>query len=770
MASPKDASGATAASADHCAGQIITFYSYKGGTGRTMALANVACLLANQRIVDIPRPVLMIDWDLEAPGLHRYFREHLPPDSAKRKGLIDLFEFLRQEISTKKPTSDEETEDFVEQLVDTVDLSQFITPTSIGQLSLMQAGLFDAHYASRVNRFDWEELFNLAPTLITALAERLARDYSFVLVDSRTGHTDIKDICTTLLPDKLVLVFTPNQQSIRGAIEVGRAALAYRMKSDDLRALGVFPLTSRVDASLDDLRELWRRGDDAREIPGFQTSFEEFFVNAYQPPRLTKKASATGAGRDERTKLALETYFNKVLIKHDPELSYGEPIATLRKGTDRFSTARSYLDFAELLVKTPGPWDDSAAGNEDLTRRVLAHESEVRSTEAKTQYARTVNQGFVWFMLSLTALAVVLGVGFALYRSASDNQTLVKQVQDKELNLKLIAEQGAYLSFRLNKDQDLYRFLAELLGQVEQASTALDSLEQFSFPARAMAKNPTDETKTQCQTALDEFQNLKSAIESREADLQRALSTMSEEKGIPNCEGEICRKTQASLKVMVARAMGDLREQTQILLPGLRAEQEFWAAQLESWKKTPSSEGSARSQAMKLWEQGYTTYLQGDHEGARKLYMDSKAADPSYAPPYNSLAVLEIAKGSLQPALGWLDEALARDNTYAPAYSNRALIYLRLATNLEAGSETWKTQLSRAEEASKAALRIRPDTNALDVQTKVKQLRAASAETQQLEQKPLAPRAPAPQPVAPAPRGAPYPAPRSAPIDLKDMK
>ena len=28
-------------------GQIITFYSYKGGTGRTMALANVAWILAN---------------------------------------------------------------------------------------------------------------------------------------------------------------------------------------------------------------------------------------------------------------------------------------------------------------------------------------------------------------------------------------------------------------------------------------------------------------------------------------------------------------------------------------------------------------------------------------------------------------------------------------------------------------------------------------------------------------------------------------------------
>ena len=47
---------------------IITFYSYKGGVGRTMALANVAVLLAQRGL-----HVLAVDWDLEAPGLERYF-------------------------------------------------------------------------------------------------------------------------------------------------------------------------------------------------------------------------------------------------------------------------------------------------------------------------------------------------------------------------------------------------------------------------------------------------------------------------------------------------------------------------------------------------------------------------------------------------------------------------------------------------------------------------------------------------------------------------
>ena len=47
-------------------GRIVTFYSYKGGTGRSMALANVAWILASNGT-----RVLTIDWDLEAPGLHR---------------------------------------------------------------------------------------------------------------------------------------------------------------------------------------------------------------------------------------------------------------------------------------------------------------------------------------------------------------------------------------------------------------------------------------------------------------------------------------------------------------------------------------------------------------------------------------------------------------------------------------------------------------------------------------------------------------------------
>ncbi len=42
----------------------VTFYSFRGGVGRTMALANVAAFLGREGL-----SVFLIDFDLEAPGL-----------------------------------------------------------------------------------------------------------------------------------------------------------------------------------------------------------------------------------------------------------------------------------------------------------------------------------------------------------------------------------------------------------------------------------------------------------------------------------------------------------------------------------------------------------------------------------------------------------------------------------------------------------------------------------------------------------------------------
>ena len=67
--------------------KTITFYSYKGGVGRTMALANIAVLLSKRG-----KKVLVVDWDLEAPGLHEYFNnnEYEKVPANKKGGLMGL--------------------------------------------------------------------------------------------------------------------------------------------------------------------------------------------------------------------------------------------------------------------------------------------------------------------------------------------------------------------------------------------------------------------------------------------------------------------------------------------------------------------------------------------------------------------------------------------------------------------------------------------------------------------------------------------------------
>ncbi|HEX2209438.1 MAG TPA: P-loop NTPase, partial [Longimicrobium sp.] len=80
-------------------GRIITFYSYKGGTGRSMVLANTAWILASQG-----KSVLVIDWDLEAPGLHRYFQPFLTdPELTTSEGLIDFV--VDYQLRTYRPPS-----------------------------------------------------------------------------------------------------------------------------------------------------------------------------------------------------------------------------------------------------------------------------------------------------------------------------------------------------------------------------------------------------------------------------------------------------------------------------------------------------------------------------------------------------------------------------------------------------------------------------------------------------------------------------------------
>ncbi len=187
-----------------------TFYSYKGGVGRTLALANVAVLLAQRG-----KKVLVVDFDLEAPGLTT-----LDPfvDAEGLPGVVDLVTSYIEDGAIPP------LETYIHRCVMPVEnMGQWVEDIS---LDILPAGRDDDDgYGERLSRIDWNELYDTRDGFLFMENVRAAWEaagYDYVLIDSRTGHTDVGGICTRQLPDAVVAVFFPNEQNLIGLRQVVR--------------------------------------------------------------------------------------------------------------------------------------------------------------------------------------------------------------------------------------------------------------------------------------------------------------------------------------------------------------------------------------------------------------------------------------------------------------------------------------------------------------------------------------------------------------------
>ena len=151
--------------------------------------------------------VLVVDFDLEAPGLDTFA---LPNSTKKNQGVVD---FVCDYIKTG--------------IVPEINEYAFRSSTddsSGGELWLMPAGRRDEKYADLMNSITWRELYDkrdgylLFEDLKAQWKSYLKPDY--VLIDSRTGHTDEGGICTRQLPDAVVCLFFPNRQNLIGLTRV----------------------------------------------------------------------------------------------------------------------------------------------------------------------------------------------------------------------------------------------------------------------------------------------------------------------------------------------------------------------------------------------------------------------------------------------------------------------------------------------------------------------------------------------------------------------
>ena len=305
---------------------IYTLYSFKGGVGRSMALANLGAYFCKKGL-----RVVMIDWDLEAPGLENYFYSAAGGKSielaraAARPGLIDLltdykkkFPSLRLDTQLGLRQTFPEESDFVVPAANAQESSAFSddavaeaeevaritrehrqrrkasekpqaasassseltqpqlsfsdvldralpsieqylqpieTPTP-GGLWLLAAGARPpekfGEYADAVQDFDWLEFIAEfdGKTYLEWLRGKLSALAEVVLIDSRTGVTEMSGICTRQMADAVVAFCAPNNQNVDGVARIVSSfeTPAARNARYD-RELQVLVIPTRIDDS-----------------------------------------------------------------------------------------------------------------------------------------------------------------------------------------------------------------------------------------------------------------------------------------------------------------------------------------------------------------------------------------------------------------------------------------------------------------------------------------------------------------------------------------
>jgi CO dehydrogenase nickel-insertion accessory protein CooC1 len=324
---------------DASQGQIITFYSYKGGTGRTMALANVAWILASNG-----KRVLAVDWDLESPGLHKFFHPFLDESTVSATpGVIEIINDYASAAVDPGPRGDDWHLEFAQVERHAVSL-EWAFPEG-GKLDFLSAGRQNRDYSAAVCSLDWDNFYDRlgGGRFFRAMREDMKQKYDYVLIDSRTGLSDVADICTIELPDVLTICFTLSDQSIEGAASVARQ-ISGRYRDRNIRVL---PVPMRIE---DGEKE---KLDVGRLLA--RMKFEGF------PAGMTPETSAM--------------YWASVEVPYKPFYAFEETLATF--GDDPGSPASLLSSFERIT--------DSVTAGQITAMRPIAEDLRLQYKDAYTR-------------------------------------------------------------------------------------------------------------------------------------------------------------------------------------------------------------------------------------------------------------------------------------------------------------------------------------------------------------------------------------------------
>ncbi|HUB06324.1 MAG TPA: hypothetical protein VMB50_04960, partial [Myxococcales bacterium] len=179
---------------------VVAFYGFRGGAGRTTALAHAAALLSARQV-----QVVAIDLDLEAPGLHQVL--DCPPPEEDR-GVLALL----RAIATADP----------EGLPEALRLAPHVVKSGLdlgASIRVLPAGRLSERYLERLEDLGvplWH--ISEAPSPLDVLLRRVKDELQpqAIFLDCRTGLSGLSASAVFHLADVVVCFLPVSIQSLEG--------------------------------------------------------------------------------------------------------------------------------------------------------------------------------------------------------------------------------------------------------------------------------------------------------------------------------------------------------------------------------------------------------------------------------------------------------------------------------------------------------------------------------------------------------------------------
>lgn len=340
-------------------GKVISFYSFKGGVGRTMALANVAFIAALNG-----KRVLVIDWDLEAPGLSYYFRGLINSRTAKElrhaSGILNLVWDWSTLINGATTPEDvtaivanvdngEFFEGLTTRLVDDQMLADQCVLDYIGPGNdVIGSGEDAVSYEAALGDFSWSSFFSdsAGGLMIEGLRRWAKANYDYVFVDSRTGLADDAGVCTVQIPDAVALCFVLNRQNIDGVAKVAGVIRSARRGEVETRCVTMRMASTgsaeEADAIARARRQLGKTGRLDSEALDFD--LKRLLVRS-QPVSYHESLAAISANVAQRDPLTLDFLNLAVELCSEPFSIPILPEDLLERARERLRPTQATSDY-----------------------------------------------------------------------------------------------------------------------------------------------------------------------------------------------------------------------------------------------------------------------------------------------------------------------------------------------------------------------------------------------------------------------------------------